>query len=73
MIFAVLLPMIIGPYIGVAVIKNSNSTYVELGTVKNVPTPSIFLAAAVMLLFVIIPIIMLKRRESNENSMGRKP
>jgi len=72
MIFAVLLPMIIGPYIGAAVIKNSNSTYLELGVVKNVPTPSIFLAAAVALLFVIFPIIMLKRRERNENKMGRK-
>lgn len=72
MIFAVLLPMIIGPYIGAAVIKNSNSTYVELGVVKNVPTPSIFLAAAVVLLFVIFPIMMLKRRERNENKMGRK-
>jgi MFS family permease len=63
MIFAVLLPMIIGPFIGAAVIKNSSSTYVELGVVKNVPTPSVFLAAAVVLLFVIIPIILLKRRE----------
>jgi MFS family permease len=72
MIFAVLLPMMIGPYIGAAVIKNSNSTYVELGVVKNVPTPSIFLAAAVVLLFVIFPIMMLKRRERNENKMGRK-
>ena len=72
MIFAVLLPMIIGPYIGAAVIKNSNSTYLELGVVKNVPTPSIFLAAAVALLFVIFPIIMLKRRECDENKMGRK-
>ncbi len=72
MIFAVLLPMIIGPYIGAAVIKNSSSTYVELGVVKNVPTPSIFLAAAVALLFVVIPIMMLKRRERNENKMGRK-
>lgn len=72
MIFAVLLPMVIGPYIGAAVIKNSNSTYVELGVVKNVPTPSIFLAAAGVLLLVIIPISILKRREYNEDRMGRK-
>ena len=73
MIFAVLLPMVIGPYIGAAVIKNSNSTYMDLGVVKNVPTPSIFLAAAVALLFIVIPIYILKRREFNENKMGRKP
>jgi len=71
MIFAVLLPMIIGPYIGAAVIKNSNSTYVELGVIKNVPTPSIFLAAAVVLLLVIIPVMILKRRDRNENKLGR--
>ena len=63
MIFAVMLPMIIGPYIGAAVIKNSNSTYLDLGVVKNVPTPSIFLASAVVLLFIIIPILKLKRRK----------
>jgi len=72
MIFAVLLPMIIGPFIGAAVIKNSNSTYVDLGVVKNVPTPSVFLASAAALIFVIIPIVMLKRREHNENEVGRK-
>lgn len=71
MIFGVLLPMIIGPFIGAAVIKNSNSTYVDLGVVKNVPTPSIFLAAAVALLLIVIPIIILKRRERNEDKMGR--
>ncbi len=72
MIFAVLLPMIIGPFIGAAVIKKSNSTYIELGVVKNVPTPSIFLAAAVVLLLVAIPIIVLKRRQSHENNLGRE-
>lgn len=63
MIFAVLLPMIVGPAIGSAVIRGSDSTYVELGVVKTVPTPSIFLAAAAVLLLVIIPVIILRRRE----------
>ncbi len=71
MIFVVMLPMIIGPSIGAAVIKNSDSTYVKLGTVKNVPTPAIFLASAAVLLLLLIPIIMLKRREKNENYLGR--
>lgn len=65
MIFAVLLPMIVGPFIGSAVIKNSASTYVDLGVVKTVPTPGIFLAAAAVLLLVFIPITLLKRRENN--------
>jgi MFS family permease len=72
MIFAVMLPMVIGPFIGAAVIKNSSSTYMDLGVVKNVPTPSIFLASAVVLLLVAIPVFLLKRRERNENTLGRK-
>lgn len=59
MIFSVLLPMVIGPYIGAAVIKNSGETYLDLGQVKNVPTPDIFLAAAIALIPVIIPVIVL--------------
>ena len=49
MIFGVLLPMILGPALGAAVIRNSDSTYVELGVVKTVPTPGIFLAAMTVL------------------------
>ena len=71
MIFAVMLPMIIGPSIGAAVIKNSGNTYLDLGTVKHVPTPAIFLASAAFLLLIIIPIIILKRREKDENCLGR--
>lgn len=71
MIFAVMLPMIIGPSIGAAVIKNSGSTYVELGIVKSVPTPAIFLASAAALLLIVIPIFILKRRAKDENSLGR--
>jgi len=63
MIFAVLLPMIIGPAIGAAVIRGSDSTYIELGQVKSVPTPDIFLAAAVVLLTVAIPVLLLKKSE----------
>jgi len=63
MIFAVLLPMIIGPAIGSAVIRGSDSTYIELGQVKSVPTPSIYLAAAVVLLTVAIPVLLLKKSE----------
>lgn len=63
MLFAVLLPMIIGPQIGSAVIKGGDLTYVELGVTKTVPTPGIFLAAAVVLLLTLIPVFILKRRE----------
>ena len=63
MIFAVLLPMIIGPSIGAAVIRGSDSTYIDLGQVKTVPTPGIYLAAAVVLLLVVVPVYLLKKRE----------
>jgi len=62
MIFAVLIPMIVGPFIGSAVIQNSPSTYVELGVTKTVPTPAIFLAAGAVLILTLIPIFLLKRR-----------
>jgi len=62
MIFAVLLPMIFGPLIGAAVIRGGQSTYVELGQVKTVPTPDIYLAAAAVLLLVAIPLAALKKR-----------
>lgn len=65
MIFAVLLPMIIGPAIGAAVIRGSDSTYIELGQVKTVPTPEIYLAAAVVLLTVAVPVLLLRRSEKD--------
>lgn len=60
MIFAVMLPMIIGPFIGSAVIRSSSATYVDLGQVKQVPTPGIFLAAFVVLLLTAVPFIFLR-------------
>lgn len=65
MIFGVLLPMILGPSIGAAVIRGSDSTYVELGVTKTVPTPQIFLAAAFVLLLIIPPVLALKKRASH--------
>ncbi len=63
MVFFVLLPMVTGPFIGSAVISRSSATYVELGTVKSVPTPAIFLAACAILLCTYIPLLLLKKQE----------
>lgn len=63
MVFFVALPMVIGPAIGAAVIRNADLTYVDLGQVKQVPTPWIFLAAAVVVLFVILPVTRLRKRQ----------
>lgn len=64
MIFGVMLPMIIGPAIGAAVIRGNAQTYVELGQVKTVPTPGIFLAAGAVLLLLIVPVTLLRRKEA---------
>lgn len=67
MIVMVALPMIIGPFIGSAVIKGSNLTYIDLGIEKQVPTPAIFLASAIVLLLVIPIVIILNKKAKGEN------
>lgn len=64
MIFAVMLPMIIGPFIGSSVIKQSGQTYVDLGIVKQVPTPAIFLAASLLLLLTLLPLCLLRKQNA---------
>lgn len=66
MIFAVLLPMVTGPYIGAAVIGQGSQTYEELGIIKQVPTPNIFIASAVVAAVAIIPMIFLLRNEKQK-------
>ena len=66
MLFAVLLPMVTGPYIGAAVIRGSGRTYEDLGVLKQVPTAHIFLAAAVVLLLVFLPVILLRKRKAKD-------
>lgn len=67
MIFAVLIPMVTGPYIGAYVIKDSNQTYIDLGVTKQVPTPNIFIAAAIVSVFAIVPIIFMVKKRKREN------
>ena len=61
-LFQVLLPAVTGPYIGSRVIANSGMTYEDLGTIKQVPTPAIFLFSGIVLLAIILPLILLKDR-----------
>lgn len=63
MVFAVCLPMIVGPFIGSAVIRKSGAVYEDLGVMKTVPTPAIFLGAAACVLLVIVPVLLLYRRK----------
>lgn len=70
MIFAVLIPMVTGPYIGAAVIGNGGETYEELGVIKQVPTPNIFIAAAIIAAMAIIPMIFLWKN-GKKNSLKK--
>lgn len=65
-VFQVLIPMVTGPYIGAAVISNNNQTYVELGTVKTIPTPHIFLASAAVAVFAFIPLFVLIKKQKSK-------
>ena len=67
MIFAILVPMVLGPFIGAAVITGADETYVDLGVVKQVPTPWIFPAAAAVVVLIVIPAVLLRRRERTEH------
>ncbi len=55
MVAMVLVPMVIGPFIGASVITGADETFVELGVVKQVPTPWIFPAAAAVVLLIVWP------------------
>lgn len=61
MIAMVLIPMVAGPFIGSTVILGADETYLDLGVVKQVPTPWIFIAAAVVAVFVVIPVLALRK------------
>lgn len=62
MIAMVLIPMVIGPFIGATVIRGADEYYEELGQLKQVPTPGIFVAAAVVVVLILIPIRALRKR-----------
>ncbi len=59
MVMAIMVPMIAGPFIGAWVISGAGQTYTDLGVVKPVPGPEIFVGAAVVL--VLVPVIVLVR------------
>ncbi len=64
MIFVVLIPMIIGPAIGSFVTENfSNTTYTnDYNEIVNVPVPEVFLASAIVGVFIIIPAVYLRKK-----------
>nr|NLD40329.1 MFS transporter [Actinomycetales bacterium] len=53
MIALVLVPMVIGPLVGAAVISGAGATYEELGVIRPVPGPEIFPVAALVLVLTV--------------------
>ena len=72
MIFFIMIPMIIGPFIGSMVIKASDNTYVDqFGVIQSTPIPGIFLAGSIVAVIAFIPIYFVlqyleKEIKSNE-------
>ena len=68
MIFAVLIPMVLGPKVGAWTINKFASshemgTYLnEYGEAVNVPVPEIFLAASILAVLIIVPVVILKKK-----------
>ncbi|MGI6773225.1 MAG: MFS transporter [Acutalibacteraceae bacterium] len=76
MIFVVMLPMVIGPPIGNAVIERFAPLH-KLGTYINdygesvyAPVPELFIAAAIASILIIIPIVLLRKRAKAANKTG---
>ncbi len=63
MIFVVMLPMIIGPIIGKEICRISEITYTnEYGVVQAAPGSVMFFAAAVVGIFILLPVAFLKKQ-----------
>ena len=73
MVFMVLIPMTIGPYVGAAVINNSGEFYEELGVLRQVPTPGIFMASMLVLLLIVVPYIFLVRAGGKKAAAQEQP
>ena len=71
MVFVVMIPMVTGPFIGRGVSK-INGTYAlnEYGEMSVLPNQFIFLFAAITMLLVIVPLLLLinKEREDEQNT-----
>ena len=58
--------MIVGPFIGNLVCRISSVTYTnEYGVVTSAPGSVMFWAAAVVAVFILIPVLVLRKKEKN--------
>jgi len=69
MVFFVLIPMVIGPFIGSTIIENSGNTYLDsFGATQYVPTPHIYLAGAIVALLTFIPLVIILKTDLKKYS-----
>lgn len=73
MIAAVLVPMVVGPWVGALVIQGAGETYMDLGVEKQVPSAWIFVAAAVVVLVAVPLVIRLLRSDANRGRAAQVP
>ena len=74
MIFVVLIPMVVGPVLGDVACRNSNVKYTnEYGVETLVPSSSMFLYAAIVALFVIVPLVFLIKKGFDVETAETQP
>ena len=70
MIFYVLIPMIVGPFIGNLVCRVSSVTYTnEYGVATSAPGAVMFWASAAVAIFILIPVVILKKKYQPDTDM----
>lgn len=68
MIFYVLIPMLVGPFIGNLICRISSVTYTnEYGVVTSAPGAVMFWASAAVAVFILIPVVLLKKKYKEES------
>jgi hypothetical protein len=67
MLLGVMVPMVIGPFIGAAAILGDGETFVELGQSRPIPSASIFLAAAAVL--ILVPVFAMLRSRATRAAL----
>ena len=73
MIFVVLIPMVVGPVLGDMACRNSAITYTnEYGVNTLVPSSNMFLYAAIVAVFVFIPLIFLIKKGFEVESVSEE-
>ncbi|MBE6774577.1 MAG: MFS transporter [Ruminococcaceae bacterium] len=71
MIFCVLIPMVVGPWLGDIACRTSNFTIIEYGEEKLVPSTSMFFYAAIVALLIFVPLYLLMGKSEN-SAKGNK-